>query len=51
MSLLFVGNALAQISAKTEYIGNSEFYDAVADTNTGNGLRCECYGTPFYASS
>ena len=30
-------NAFAQISVKTEYIGNSEFYDAVADTNTGNG--------------
>ena len=37
IALLFVGSALAQISAKTEYIGNSEFYDAVADTNTGNG--------------
>lgn len=34
--LLGVG-AFAQISVKTEYIGNSEFYDAVADTNTGNG--------------
>ena len=30
-------NSFAQISVKTEYIGNSEFYDAVADTNTGNG--------------
>jgi len=37
IALLFVGSALAQISAKTEYIGNSKFYDAVADTNTGNG--------------
>ena len=35
---LFLGvNSFAQISVKTEYIGNSEFYDAVADTNTGNG--------------
>ena len=30
-------NSFAQISVKTEYIGNSEFYDAVANTNTGNG--------------
>ena len=30
-------NSFAQISVKTEYISNSEFYDAVADTNTGNG--------------
>ena len=30
-------NSFAQISVKTEYIGSSEFYDAVADTNTGNG--------------
>lgn len=30
-------NSFAQISIKTEYISNSEFYDAVADTNTGNG--------------
>lgn len=36
--ILFLGvNSFAQISVKTEYIGNSEFYDAVADTNTGNG--------------
>ena len=35
--LLLVVNSFAQISVKTEYIGNSEFYDAVADTNTGNG--------------
>ena len=34
--LLGVG-AFAQISVKTEYISSSEFYDAVADTNTGNG--------------
>ena len=30
-------NSFAQISVKTEYISSSEFYDAVADTNTGNG--------------
>ena len=35
--LLLGVNSFAQISVKTEYIGNSEFYDAVADTNTGNG--------------
>ena len=36
--ILFLGvNSFAQISVKTEYIGNSEFYDAVANTNTGNG--------------
>ncbi|WP_423914709.1 DUF6268 family outer membrane beta-barrel protein [Capnocytophaga gingivalis] len=35
--LLLGVNSFAQISIKTEYIGNSEFYDAVADTNTGNG--------------
>jgi len=35
--LLLGMNSFAQISVKTEYIGNSEFYDAVADTNTGNG--------------
>ena len=35
--LLLVVNSFAQISVKTEYISNSEFYDAVADTNTGNG--------------
>ena len=35
--LLWGVNSFAQISVKTEYIGNSEFYDAVADTNTGNG--------------
>ena len=35
---LFLGvNSFAQISVKTEYISSSEFYDAVADTNTGNG--------------
>ena len=35
--LLLGVNSFAQISVKTEYIGNSEFYDAVANTNTGNG--------------
>lgn len=35
--LLLGVNSFAQISVKTEYISNSEFYDAVADTNTGNG--------------
>ena len=37
ITLLLGVNSFAQISVKTEYIGNSEFYDAVADTNTGNG--------------
>ena len=36
--ILFLGvNSFAQISVKTEYISSSEFYDAVANTNTGNG--------------
>ncbi|WP_456062664.1 DUF6268 family outer membrane beta-barrel protein [Capnocytophaga leadbetteri] len=35
--LLLGVNSFAQISVKTEYIGSSEFYDAVANTNTGNG--------------
>ena len=35
--LLLGVNSFSQISVKTEYIGNSEFYDAVANTNTGNG--------------
>ena len=35
--LLLGVNSFAQISVKTEYNSNSEFYDAVADTNTGNG--------------
>ena len=35
--LLWGVNSFAQISVKTEYISSSEFYDAVADTNTGNG--------------
>ena len=35
--LLLGVSSFAQISVKTEYISSSEFYDAVADTNTGNG--------------
>lgn len=35
--LCFVAKTFAQISIKTEYISNSKFYDAVADTNTGDG--------------
>ena len=35
--LCFVAKTFAQISVKTEYISNSKFYDAVADTNTGDG--------------
>ena len=35
--LCFVAKAFAQISVKTEYISNSKFYDAVANTNTGDG--------------
>jgi len=35
--LSFAASALAQISVKTEYISNSKFYDAVANTNTGDG--------------
>ena len=34
---MVVVSAFAQISVKAEYIGNSKFYDAVADTNTGDG--------------
>ena len=37
IALLIVVSAFAQISVKAEYIGNSKFYDAVADTNTGDG--------------
>ena len=36
IALLVVVSAFAQISVKAEYIGNSKFYDAVADTNTGD---------------
>ena len=35
--LLLGVSSFAQISVKTEYISSSEFYDAVANTNTGNG--------------
>ena len=35
--LCFVAKTFAQISVKTEYISSSKFYDAVADTNTGDG--------------
>ena len=35
--LCFAVKTFAQISVKTEYISNSKFYDAVADTNTGDG--------------
>ena len=35
--LCFAAKTFAQISVKTEYISNSKFYDAVADTNTGDG--------------
>ena len=37
IALLFVLSVSAQISVKTEYISNSKFYDAVANTNTGDG--------------
>ena len=37
IALLFVESALAQISVKTEYISDSEFYDAVTNGNIGNG--------------
>ena len=37
IALLFVVSVSAQISVKTEYMSNSKFYDAVADTNTGDG--------------
>ena len=32
-----MAKTFAQISVKTEYISNSKFYDAVANTNTGDG--------------
>jgi len=35
--LCFAAKTFAQISVKTEYISNSKFYDAVANTNTGDG--------------
>ena len=35
---LFLGvNSFAQIGVKTEYISNSKFYDAVSDSNIGDG--------------
>ena len=37
IALLFVVSVSAQISVKAEYISNSKFYDAVANTNTGDG--------------
>ena len=37
IALLFVGSVSAQISVKAEYISNSEFYDAVSDSNIGDG--------------
>ena len=40
--LLLGVNSFAQISVKTEYISSSEFYDAVADTNTVNGSAMIC---------
>ena len=35
--LLLGVNSFAQISVKTEYISNSKFYDAVSDSNIGDG--------------
>ena len=37
ITLLWGVNSLAQISIKTEYIGNSKFYDAASDSNIGDG--------------
>ena len=37
IALLVVVSAFAQISVKTEYISNSKFYDAVSDSNIGDG--------------
>ncbi|MDO4880348.1 MAG: DUF6268 family outer membrane beta-barrel protein [Capnocytophaga sp.] len=37
ITLLFAVGAFAQISVKTEYITNSKFYDAVSDSNIGDG--------------
>ena len=34
---LFITGTSAQISVKTEYISNSKFYDAVSDSNIGDG--------------
>ena len=37
IALLFVVSVSAQISVKTEYMSNSKFYDAVSDSNIGDG--------------
>ena len=37
VALLFIVSVSAQISVKTEYITNSKFYDAVSDSNIGDG--------------
>ena len=37
IALLFTVGVSAQISVKTEYISNSEFYDAVSNGNIGEG--------------
>ena len=37
ITLLFAVSVSAQISVKTEYISNSKFYDAVSDSNIGDG--------------
>ena len=37
IALLFVASVSAQISIKTEYMSNSKFYDAVSDSNIGDG--------------
>ena len=37
IALLFVVSVSAQISIKTEYMSNSKFYDAVSDSNIGDG--------------
>ena len=37
IALLFVVSVSAQISVKAEYMSNSKFYDAVSDSNIGDG--------------
>ena len=37
IALLFVAGVSAQISVKAEYMSNSKFYDAVSDSNIGDG--------------
>ena len=37
IALLFVVSVSAQINVKAEYISNSKFYDAVSDSNIGDG--------------